>query len=145
MSYSDLQRQVASHNLKNRNLFIIQKVVSSEKNKKLNTKIFISSDTFRQGPHFQVKEVATPPSRIPDSLPALPTKWDFHNYHGRLTDWIDPALRAQLAAEEEARRKTEEEARAGWEAELKAKEEAAKKAKSDREWQELLGVAPSKK
>ena len=100
----------------------------------------ITAENFKPSPGFQVKEICTPAARIPSRLPALPTKWDFHQYHGRDVDWVDPSMRAQLAAEAEARRKKEQEEREGWEAELRYKEEQVKKAKSDEEWKNLLGL-----
>jgi hypothetical protein len=53
---------------------------------------------------------------------------------------MDPALRAQLLAEEEAKRKAIEEAQAGWEAEIRFKEEQAKKDQSEKEWKNILGL-----
>ena len=128
-TYFDLQQKIASTNPKNKSLFCVRLKGT-----------LISSDNFKPGPEFNVHEVFTKKDTIPSRLPALPSKWDFTHYHGKLKDWIDPAERARLRAEEEARKKAEEEARAGWEAELRFKEEQAKKAQSDKEWKALLGV-----
>ena len=104
------------------------------------SKEMITAENFVSSPQFQVKEIKTPASRIPKRLPALPTKWDFHNYHGRDTEWVDPAFRLQKLKEDEAKRKKEAEERAGWEAQIKYEQEQAAKAKADEEWRTLLGV-----
>ena len=72
LDYSDLQRQISNINLKNRNLFVIQK-----------NKIAVSSENFTPSSVFQVREIYTGPNRIPKRLPALPIKWDFLNFHGK--------------------------------------------------------------
>jgi hypothetical protein len=55
-----------------------------------------SSSNFKPGPKFQVKEVLL--AKLPKFLPIVPTKWDFHHYHGRDKSWRDPALeKARLA------------------------------------------------
>ena len=104
------------------------------------TKEMITAENFKSSSQFQVKEIMTPASRIPKRLPALPIKWDFHNYNGRDTDWVDPAFRLQKLKEDEAKRKKEAEDRAGWEAQIKYEQEQAAKAKADEEWRALLGV-----
>jgi len=101
----DLQRQIAHYNLKSKSVFMVQHHISKE---------MITAENFVSSPQFQVKEIKTPASRIPKRLPALPTKWDFHNYHGRDTEWVDPAFRLQKLKEDEAKRKKEAEERAGW-------------------------------
>ena len=73
LHFSDLQRQISNINLKNRNLFVIQQ-----------NNITISSQNFVPSSVFQIREVFTGPNRIPKILPALPIKWDFHTYHGKL-------------------------------------------------------------
>ena len=131
LTYMDLQRQIAHYNLKSKSVFMVQHHISKE---------MITAENFVSSPQFQVKEIKTPASRIPKRLPALPTKWDFHNYHGRDTEWVDPAFRLQKLKEDEAKRKKEAEERAGWEAQIKYEQEQAAKAKADEEWRTLLGV-----
>ena len=127
----ELQRQIAHYNLKLKSVFMVQHHLSKE---------MITSENFKSSSQFQIKEIMTPASRIPKRLPALPTKWDFHNYHGRDTNWVDPSFRLQKLKEEEAKRRKEAEDRAGWEAQIKFEQEQAAKAKADQEWKALLGI-----
>lgn len=75
-TYGELQQCIAKIFPKNKSMFMISDV---------NTR-FVTSDNFKCGFHFVIKEFFSPQTN--DLHPLAPIKWDFVEYHARVKNWV---------------------------------------------------------